>query len=66
MAHRLERSRLGSIIWSNVVGRDTLSGTIEKAVRDLRDSLVTAVPCLKVQVRGPVVGEVLAEAARGA
>lgn len=66
MAHGLERSRLGAIIRSDVVDRDALLGTIEEAVRDLRDSLVTAVPRLEVQVRSPVVGEVLAETARGA
>ena len=64
--HGLERGGLGSVIRSYVVHGDSLSGSIEEAVWDLRYSLVATIPRLEVQIRRPVVGEVLTEAARGA
>lgn len=47
-----------------VVHRHSPLRTLEEPVRDLGYALEGAISRLEVEVRGPVVGEVLAEAAR--
>lgn len=49
-----------------VIYRHTSLLAVQKPVRNLRHSLEGAISCLEVEVRRPVVGEILTETTRGA
>lgn len=66
VTHGFEGSdRCLAIIRRNIVYGDTTNPALQSQIQHLWHSLKGTVPCSKVQIRGPVVGKVLAKRTRG-
>ena len=64
--YRLESGDLGVVIGRSIVDGHSADFTVKEAVRDLRDAFEAAIAGPEIEVRRPVVGEVLGEAAGSA